>query len=126
MKRMSLQTRTDLHRLEDIPNVGSSIAGDLRRLGITTPSDLPGRDPYTCTTTFVASPASDTIFACSIPSSRRFATWKGARRSRGGSTRRNENAPWRLANRNSRRVVADGSESVTINANVLIVQGASR
>ena len=29
-------------RLEDIPNV----AADLRLLGITTPGDLPGRDPY--------------------------------------------------------------------------------
>jgi len=33
-------------RLEDIPNVGPAIAADLRRLGITTPSELPGRDPY--------------------------------------------------------------------------------
>jgi hypothetical protein len=33
-------------RLEDIPNVGGSIAGDLRQLGITSPGDLPGRDPY--------------------------------------------------------------------------------
>jgi hypothetical protein len=38
--------RTDIGRLEAIPNVGASIAGDLRRLGITSPSDLPGRDPY--------------------------------------------------------------------------------
>jgi Pathogenicity locus len=36
----------ELTRLEDIPNVGPSIAADLRRLGITTPGDLPGRDPY--------------------------------------------------------------------------------
>jgi hypothetical protein len=33
-------------RLEDIPNVGPAVAGDLRRLGITTPAELPGRDPY--------------------------------------------------------------------------------
>jgi hypothetical protein len=33
-------------RLEDIPNVGPAIAGDLRRLGITSPGQLPGRDPY--------------------------------------------------------------------------------
>ena len=33
-------------RLEDIPNVGPAVAGDLRQLGITTPGDLPGRDPY--------------------------------------------------------------------------------
>ena len=33
-------------RLEDIPNVGPSVAGDLRRLGITSPNELSGRDPY--------------------------------------------------------------------------------
>lgn len=33
-------------RLEDLPNVGPSVAGDLRRLGVTSPADLPGRDPY--------------------------------------------------------------------------------
>jgi predicted GIY-YIG superfamily endonuclease len=32
--------------LEDIPNIGPSIAADLRQLGITTPAELPGRDPY--------------------------------------------------------------------------------
>jgi Pathogenicity locus len=38
--------RDDVIRLEDIPNVGTSIAGDLRQLGIMSPYDLPGRDPY--------------------------------------------------------------------------------
>jgi hypothetical protein len=33
-------------RLEDIPNVGRAVAGDLRRLGITSPAELPGRDPF--------------------------------------------------------------------------------
>src|SRR4051794_9532580 len=33
-------------RLEDIPNVGPAVAGDLRQLGIATPAGLPGRDPY--------------------------------------------------------------------------------
>ena len=32
-------------RLEDIPNVGKSIAGDLRALGIHTPEELATRDP---------------------------------------------------------------------------------
>jgi len=36
----------DIARLEDIPNVGPSVAGDLRRLGITSPGELAGRDPY--------------------------------------------------------------------------------
>jgi hypothetical protein len=35
----------DCARLEDLPNVGPSIAGDLRRLGIVAPRDLRGRDP---------------------------------------------------------------------------------
>jgi hypothetical protein len=38
--------RGDLSRLEEIPNVGPAIAADLRRLGITVPADLLGRDPY--------------------------------------------------------------------------------
>jgi predicted GIY-YIG superfamily endonuclease len=36
----------EIAHLEDIPNVGPSIAADLRQLGITTPAELPGRDPY--------------------------------------------------------------------------------
>jgi predicted flap endonuclease-1-like 5' DNA nuclease len=32
-------------RLEDIPNVGPAVAADLRRLGITSPAELLGRDP---------------------------------------------------------------------------------
>lgn len=39
-------SRDDIARLEDIPNVGPAIAADLRQLGITTPGELPGRDPY--------------------------------------------------------------------------------
>lgn len=33
-------------RLEDVPNIGPSIAGDLRGIGVSQPGDLPGRDPY--------------------------------------------------------------------------------
>jgi predicted GIY-YIG superfamily endonuclease len=32
--------------LEDLPNIGPSIAANLRQLGITSPAELPGRDPY--------------------------------------------------------------------------------
>jgi hypothetical protein len=42
----SRKVRTNVVRLEDIPNIGVSIAGNLRRLGIVSPSDLPGKDPY--------------------------------------------------------------------------------
>jgi Pathogenicity locus len=44
--KSSKKPRTDIARLEDIPNIGRSIAGDLRQLGIKSPRDLPGRDPY--------------------------------------------------------------------------------
>ena len=40
------KVRSNIARLEDIPNVGVAVAGDLRQLGITTPSELAGRDPY--------------------------------------------------------------------------------
>ena len=33
-------------RLEDIPNVGTAVAADLRQLGIAEPADLLDRDPY--------------------------------------------------------------------------------
>jgi len=36
----------EIAHLEDIPNVGLAVARELRRLGITTPSDVEGRDPY--------------------------------------------------------------------------------
>lgn len=36
---------TKAHRLEDLPNIGKSIAGDLRSLGIHTPQELATRDP---------------------------------------------------------------------------------
>ena len=36
----------DAAALEEIPNVGPAVAADLRRLGITAPADLLGRDPY--------------------------------------------------------------------------------
>src|SRR5271163_140275 len=38
--------REDIAHLEDIPNIGPSIAADLGQLGITSPAELPGCDPY--------------------------------------------------------------------------------
>jgi hypothetical protein len=38
--------KRELTRLEDIPNVGPAIAADFRQLGIATPAELVGRDPY--------------------------------------------------------------------------------
>lgn len=37
--------RGDIATLEDIPNVGRSLAADLRRIGIEHPADLRGRYP---------------------------------------------------------------------------------
>ena len=37
--------RDRLNRLEDLPNIGPAMAGDLRRIGVATPDDLAGRDP---------------------------------------------------------------------------------
>jgi hypothetical protein len=36
----------DVANLEDIPNIGPCTAADLRQLGIKSPAELPGRDPY--------------------------------------------------------------------------------
>jgi hypothetical protein len=38
--------RNRLERLEDLPNIGPACARDLRLLGIDTPNDLIGRDPF--------------------------------------------------------------------------------
>jgi hypothetical protein len=38
--------RRELAHLEEVPDVGPAIAADLRRLGIRSPADLQGRDPY--------------------------------------------------------------------------------
>jgi hypothetical protein len=51
MKRKAItarrsNSRKDIARLEDIPNVGPAVGGGLRQLGITMPSELQGRDPY--------------------------------------------------------------------------------
>ena len=33
-------------KLEQIPNVGPSLAADLRRVGVKRPGELPGKDPH--------------------------------------------------------------------------------
>ena len=43
---MKKAARSRFARLEDLPNVGPSIAADLRLLGVSQPQDLLGRDPY--------------------------------------------------------------------------------
>ena len=42
---MSLHERKHPAELEDLPNIGKSIAADLRRIGILTPGQLAGREP---------------------------------------------------------------------------------
>lgn len=36
----------ECERLEQLPNIGPSLAADLRRLGVQHPQELAGRDPY--------------------------------------------------------------------------------
>ncbi len=43
---MKARSADDAHRLEDLPNIGPSIAADLRGIGILGPGDLVGQDPY--------------------------------------------------------------------------------
>ncbi len=38
--------RAHITDLEDIPNIGPSIAGNLRLIGVHSPKDLAGKDPY--------------------------------------------------------------------------------
>ena len=38
--------RQSLTHLEELPNIGPSLAGSLAQVGIRRPSDLPGRDPF--------------------------------------------------------------------------------
>ncbi|MGA0610881.1 helix-hairpin-helix domain-containing protein [Caldimonas sp. KR1-144] len=43
---MKAATAQDCQRLEQIPNIGRSLAADLRRIGIERPADLRGRDGF--------------------------------------------------------------------------------
>lgn len=43
---MQTVSRAELTDLEEIPNVGPSIAADLRLIGVSSPQDLLGKDPY--------------------------------------------------------------------------------
>lgn len=40
------KTAAEAVSLESIPNVGAAVAGYLRQVGIRTPDDLKGQDPY--------------------------------------------------------------------------------
>ena len=44
---MQTVSRVDIGDLEKIPNVGPSIAANLRLIGVSSPQDLLGKDPYT-------------------------------------------------------------------------------
>ena len=39
------RTASEVHRFQDIPNIGPAMADDFRLLGVAKPSDLAGRDP---------------------------------------------------------------------------------
>src|ERR1700693_5628950 len=44
--RRPAESSREVARLEEIPNVGPAVAADLRQLGISSPDELLGRDPY--------------------------------------------------------------------------------
>ena len=44
---MKSANRADITDLKDIPNVGPAIAANLRLIGVSSPQDLVGKDPYT-------------------------------------------------------------------------------
>ena len=44
---MKTVNAADITDLEDIPNIGPSIAGNLRLIGVRSPHDVLGKDPYT-------------------------------------------------------------------------------
>lgn len=44
---MKSVNRADITDLEDIPNIGPSIAANMRLIGVLLPQNLLGKDPYT-------------------------------------------------------------------------------
>ena len=44
---MKTVSRTGITELQQIPNIGPSIAANLRLIGVSSPEDLLGKDPYT-------------------------------------------------------------------------------
>ena len=46
MLTMTKPKRSAIVRLEEIPNIGPSLAGDLRLIGVHLPAELRGRDPH--------------------------------------------------------------------------------
>jgi hypothetical protein len=45
-RKHGVDSCSEIANLEDLPNVGPAIAADFRKLGIATPSELVGRDPF--------------------------------------------------------------------------------
>lgn len=46
LRRPKAHSAADCHALEQLPNIGPSLAADLRSLGITRPRELAGRDAF--------------------------------------------------------------------------------
>lgn len=44
---MKTISRADITDLQQIPNIGPSIAANMRLIGVSSPQDLLGKDPYT-------------------------------------------------------------------------------
>jgi hypothetical protein len=47
VKTPKAKTAAECEQLEQLPNIGPSLAADLRRIGIERPRDLHGQDAYT-------------------------------------------------------------------------------
>jgi hypothetical protein len=82
--------------LEAIPNVGASIARDLRSIGIKQPQELIGRNPRSLYQPCAIEPTPGRTLAFSTPSSPPFASWKEPPRVRGGPTPRSEKEIFRI------------------------------
>jgi len=46
LKNTKAHSADDCHRLEQLPNIGPSLAADLRLVGVLHPQQLKGRDPF--------------------------------------------------------------------------------
>ncbi len=68
IKAPKARTAAECERLEQLPNIGPSLAADLRRIGIERPVDLHGQDAFALYRRCARRPASARTRACSTPS----------------------------------------------------------
>ncbi len=87
--------REKLNALTDLPNIGPSLAADLRLLGIDTPQQLLGQDAVpACTGNYAISHKSGMILAYWMSSCRSPISWPATRQMSGGITQRQRKRQW--------------------------------